>query len=327
MKITASDIRGVVGIVPTPATPDAERWDATQTVNLPESEKMIHAIVDAGIDIIMTTGTFGECSTLTWPELQSFIDCVVQTSAGRRPVFAGITTLNTRDTIERGRALMALGADGLFIGRPMWVALDDRQIVRYYRDIAEALPGTPIVAYDNPGAFKGKIANAVYAELAKIPEIVAAKHVGGPALETDMRTVGENIRILPLETDWYPIAQTLPDLALACWSGAVACAPSPIAALGRAIIARDWATAETLHEKTNWACETMFPDGDFATFLNYSIQLGHARFRAAGLIDPGPTRPPYAGAPDDYVAGAEEVGRRWATLEREYARQAAGVTP
>jgi hypothetical protein len=59
--------------------------------------------------------------------------------------------------------------------------------------------------------------------------------------------------------------------------------------------------------------------------MNYSIQLGHVRFRAAGLIDPGPTRPPYVGVPADYVAGAEEVGRRWKQLEGEYARQVAGT--
>jgi 4-(2-carboxyphenyl)-2-oxobut-3-enoate aldolase len=322
VKLTASEIRGVVGIVPTPATPDAERWDAESTVNLPESEKMIRAVIEAGVNIIMTTGTFGECSTLTWPELQAFVDCVVQTAAGRRPVFAGVTTLNTRDTIAHGRELVRLGADGLFVGRPMWIALDDKQIVRYYRDIAQALPGVPLVVYDNPLAFKGKIANDVYAELATIAEIVAAKHVGGPQLEADMRTVGNNIRILPLESEWYPIAQIVPDLALACWSGAVACAPSPIAALGRAILARDWDAALALHDNVNWAIETMFPSGDFARFINYSIQLGHERFRAAGLIEPGPCRPPYIGVPDEYLAGAEEVGRRWRALENEYANVA-----
>jgi 4-(2-carboxyphenyl)-2-oxobut-3-enoate aldolase len=323
MKITADNIRGVVGIVPTPATADAERWDAVNTINVAETEKMVRAVVDAGVDIIMTTGTFGECSTLTWPELQIFVERVVQTVSRRRLVFAGVTTLNTRDTIERARKLMACGADGLFVGRPMWIALDDAQIVRYYADIAAALPGVPLVAYDNPFAFKGKISNAVYAQLAKIPEIVAAKHVGGPQLEADMRTTGDAVRILPLETDWTPIAKVVPDLALACWSGAVACAPSPIAALGRAILARDWPVADALHAKTNWAVETMFPGGELGTFMNYSIQLGHVRFRAAGLIDPGPTRPPYIGAPAEYMAGAEEVGRRWALLEREYTPAAA----
>jgi len=173
MKITMEDIRGVVGIVPTPATPDAERWDAQNTIELDETVKMVSAVVDAGVDVLMTTGTFGECATLTGDELRTFIDCVVKTVGGRRPVFAGITTLNTRDTVRRGRELVALGADGLFVGRPMWLAMDEVAIVRFYQDIAAALPGVPLVVYDNPSAFKGKISAAAYRALAQIPEVVA----------------------------------------------------------------------------------------------------------------------------------------------------------
>jgi len=46
--------------------------------------------------------------------------------------------------------------------------------------------------------------------------------------------------------------------------------------------------------------------------------LTHSLEAAAGLIDPGPSRPPYTDAPADMIAGGEETGRRWAQLEREY---------
>lgn len=64
MKVTYDDFRGMLGIVPTPATPDAESWQATNTVNLAETQKMIEVVVGAGIEMIATTGTFGECATL-----------------------------------------------------------------------------------------------------------------------------------------------------------------------------------------------------------------------------------------------------------------------
>lgn len=319
MRLSVEDIAGVVGIVPTPANPGAERWDAQRTVNLAETAKMIEAVAGAGIEIVMTAGTFGECATLTWDELQDFTDCVVATTRGRAPVFAGVTTLNTRDTISRGRALIALGANGLFVGRPMWLPMDDQAIVRFYRDLAEAMPGVPLVAYDNPLAFKGKISTDAYRQIAAIPEVVAAKHVGGPSLEGDLLAVGKGLRILPLEPDWCGLAEKHPDLARACWSGSVACAPAPIAALSRAILAKDWLRARELTKRVSWAMETMFPGGDLARFMNYSIQLGHVRFKAAGLIDPGPTRPPYVGAPEEFVAGSEECGRRWAQLQSEFA--------
>jgi 4-(2-carboxyphenyl)-2-oxobut-3-enoate aldolase len=182
------------------------------------------------------------------------------------------------------------------------------------------MPGVPLVAYDNPLAFKGKISTDAYRAIAAIPEVVAAKHVGGPSLEGDLLAVGTGLRILPLEPDWCGLAEKYPDLAKACWSGSVACAPAPIAALSRAILAKDWPLARELTKRVVWAMATMFPDGDLARFMNYSIQLGHVRFAAAGLIDPGPTRPPYIGAPEEFIAGSVECGRRWAELQHEFTR-------
>ncbi len=318
MKITPQDIVGLVGIVPTPATPDAEHWGSQQTVNLDESARMTHIVVEAGTDIIMTTGTFGECASLTAQELRDFVGCVVETVARQRPVFAGITTLNTRDTITRGAELIAAGADGLFVGRPMWLALDDKLLVRFYKDVAHALPGVPLIVYDNPMAFKGKISQAAYRELADIPEVVAAKHVGGPAFDDDARTVGEKCRLLPLAGDWLRAAQLNPDAIKAAWSGAIACAPAPLNALSRAIKARDWTKAAKISERCKWAELAMFAGGDLTGFMDYSIQIGHLRFAAAGLIDPGPCRPPYLDLPDHYRAGAIECGKRWATLQEEF---------
>jgi dihydrodipicolinate synthase/N-acetylneuraminate lyase len=319
MKLTMQDIRGVVGIVPTPATADAESWSATNTIELAETAKMVRAVIDGGVDVVMTTGTFGECATLTWDELRTFVQAVVTTVGNSRPVFAGVTTLNTRDTITRARGLMDVGADGLFVGRPMWLAMDDRAIVRFYQDVAKALPGVPLVVYDNPSAFKGKISPAAYRALAEIPEVVASKHVGGPALVSDLQAIGDRIRLLPLEIDWYELAHEFPAQALACWSGSVACAPAPIVALRTAIFAGDWEKAKVISEKLNWAVKPMFPGGDLSKFMDYSIQLGHVRFREAGLFNPGPSRPPYLEAPENYVEGSRICGRRWAELQREFA--------
>ena len=206
MKFTPSDITGLCGIVPTPSMPDADHWRCLQSVDLDETARMIDLVVGAGTDILMTTGTFGECASLTVTELEDFVACVVATNAGRRPVFAGIGTLNTRDTIARGKALMDRGSDGLFVGRPMWLAMDEPGIVQFYRDLADAMPGVPLIVYDYPIAFKGKISEAAYLALAAIPEVIAAKHVGGPALESDAVAVGAQCRILPLVSDWFRTA-------------------------------------------------------------------------------------------------------------------------
>jgi 4-(2-carboxyphenyl)-2-oxobut-3-enoate aldolase len=317
MQITRADISGIVGIVPTPATSDADDWRCLNSVDEAETEKMVEQVVDAGIELVMSTGTFGECASLTHQEWLQFSACVAATVRGRVPFFAGVTTLNTRDTIARGREAIDVGADGLFVGRPMWLPLDDAGVVRFYRDITEALSGVPVVIYDNPAAFKGKISVDAYLQLADAPEIVATKHAGGPTLESDIEAFGDKIAVLPLDSDWVRVARRFPARATACWSGNVACAPSVLAALSRAVLSRDWVQADRISEQVNWALVPQF-GGDMSRFMDYSIPVGRGRFRGAGLIDCGPSRPPYTDAPADMVAGGEETGRRWAELEQNY---------
>jgi 4-(2-carboxyphenyl)-2-oxobut-3-enoate aldolase len=322
-RYTSDDIRGVVAILPTPALPGADRWDAADTVDLAETERMTEAMVSAGVDVIMTNGTFGEGASLTLAEVLVFNDAVVQTVSGRVPVFAGATTLNTRDTIERGRCLADLGADGLFLGRPMWVALDGPQIVAFHASIAEALPGHSQVVYDNPSAFKGKIASDVYAQLAGIPQIVAAKHMGlslmGDRFVADLEAVAGRIRLLALADDWLASARRFPDEVLACWSGDAACGPAPLLALRDTIAARRWDDAQGVSDDIAGPLETLFPGGSFEEFSRYKLQIDRAEFEAAGWIRPGPTRPPYTTAPEEYLKGGREAGRRWAALQQRYA--------
>ncbi|MFE7837324.1 dihydrodipicolinate synthase family protein [Streptomyces sp. NPDC057474] len=322
-RYTADDIRGLVAILPTPALPGADRWDARDTVDLAETERLTDALVEAGVDILLTNGTFGEGASLTLDEVLAFNDTVIRTVRGRVPVFTGATTLNTRDTIERGRKLADLGADGLFLGRPMWVALDEDQIVEFHRSIAEALPGLSQVAYDNPSAFKGKIAHTTYAGLARIPQLVAAKHMGygamGERYVKDLEAVDGRIRLLPLAEDWATTARRFPVETVACWSGDGACGPAPLLHLRDAVFAKDWARATHIQGEIAEATKPLFPDGSFEEFSKYNIQIDRAEFEAAGYFTPGPTRPPYTTCPEAYLEGGRECGRRWARLHQAYA--------
>lgn len=321
MALTAQDITGVVGIIPTPSTPDADRWDVENSVDLDAAAKLADGMVRGGVDVLMTNGTFGECAALTWPETEAFVSAVVDAIGGRIPVFAGATTLNTRDTIRRARRLQEIGADGAFVGRPMWLPLDSKGIVRFYRDLCEAVPNLPVVIYDNPGAFKGKISAAAYEQLSKIPQVVASKHLGllgGAAFFDDLRAVNGRIRLLPLESDWYYLSRLFPNDVRACWSGNVACGPAPVVRLKELISEERWAECQQLTQELQDALEPLYPNGDFPEFLKYSIQLDNAQFRSAGFLQTGPTRPPYIDVPEDYLEGARAAGRRWAELEARY---------
>ncbi|HWH26414.1 MAG TPA: dihydrodipicolinate synthase family protein [Pseudolysinimonas sp.] len=321
-RLTPADLRGIFGIIPTPSKPGSDSPFATDTVDLAETERMVEAIVASGINIIMTNGTFGEVATLTLDELLEFNDVVIRTVAGRVPVFSGATASNTRDTVSRGRALRDLGADGLFVGRPMWLPLDDTQIVDYYGAVAEAIPESALVIYDNTAVFKGKISSEAYAGLAGIPQIVASKHVGlregSDDYARDLEAVGDAFHLLPTADSWLPTGGAFRGRVHAAWSGDVACGPEPLIALSNALRDRDMERAQQVHADIAWATETLFPDHDITKFMPYSIQIDRAEFEAAGYITPGPARHPYTSAPEEYIEGGAETGRRWAELRTRY---------
>jgi len=321
-RIRSEEIRGVIAIMPTPATDDAGRWEAEETVDIAESKRAVHAFIEDGVDGLMTNGTLGEGPTLTWEEHLTFAEAVLEAAEGKIPVFIGATTLNTRDTIKKAKAFRDLGADGLLLGRPMWCENDEDTLVGFYQDVAEAVPELAIVVYDNPEAFKGKISSRAYARLAEIPQIVAAKYIGvGQSYLADLEAVKGKIRLMPMESDWYYAWKWAPEEALACWSSSASCGPAPAVALKEAIFQGDENKARQITKEIRYTFETFFPDGDFHKFSIYNIGLEKERFNAAGYMKAGPCRPPYRHLPQDYLNGARIAGERWAQLHQKYSKK------
>jgi 4-(2-carboxyphenyl)-2-oxobut-3-enoate aldolase len=316
---TAADVRGIYNILPTPATPDATRWDCEDSVDYVETVRMVNMLIDNHVDALLTNGTFGEAATLTETEWRKFNQTVISSVSARVPLFLGATTLNTRDTIRRSRELMGMGATGLFLGRPMWQEMDDDSIVGFYSDVAEALPDAPIIIYDNPEAFKGKISTKVYARLSKIPNIIAAKYISiGPQYLADLDAVGDSIVIMPLDSDWYYARKWASSKAKAVWTGSGNCGMAPLLALKQAIESGDDARAKAITLELRDAYRTLFPRGSFHDFSVYNIQLEKIRFNASGLVNAGPSRPPYHRIPDEIAQGAFIVGQKYAALQKKY---------
>ena len=323
-RLGAEDVRGVFAIMPTPALDGADDPAMTDTVDYAETERAVNALIADGVDAIMTNGTFGEGATLTWPEHRAFADLVVRAAAGRVPVLVGATTLNTRDTIERARVFAGLGADGLLLGRPMWCYCDDVDLVKFYASVAEAVPELAIVVYDNPEAFKGKISPGAYQAMSVIPQLVAAKYPGlGETFLSDLKAVDRQMRLLPVDRDWFTAWERAPDETVACWSGSASCGPRPHTQLGQKIRSGDRASAKTISRELQDASAGFFPEGKFALFARYNVQLEKIRIDEAGYMRAGPCRPPYTYCPPAYADGARESGRRFAALNARYLAQAA----
>ena len=284
---------------------------------------MVDAAIDAGIDVLVVTSALAELAVLTSRDVDVFVRCVVEVTAKRRPVFAGLITRDEAGVL-RGRHLLGLGVDGLCIGRAPDRVLEQRALSEYYRELADVLHDVPLIISDEPLTISDRVTPETFVKLAAIPGILAMTHFGGQTLERALNLVQNGFRILPPEAAWYPLARRFPGVVQACWSAYVACGPAPLTALRRAIGAHDWRVASRIHTQIRWACRTLPDRPDVTEVVNYIVELGHARLRAAAFIDPGLPRRSVEAVPQRFLDGLTESGRRWAALNAEYSPGAAG---
>lgn len=330
-KVTGRDMRGVMAYPPTPALPGAERVDATDTVDLAETERMIRALISDGVDAIALNGTLGEMATLTLDEWQAFAGCVAETVRDVNPdfpIFIGTTTLNTRDTVSRMRFLSDLGITGTLLGRPMWGDMVAPVMDRFYRDVAEAVPEMALVVYDNTAAFGGIIPRSVYKTLTQLPQVVAVKYAGGASVgfryHNDMAHTGTNFPLMPIETDWYPAWEMYgEELVGMAWSSTTAMGPGPVLELRDALQQGRMDDARWLTERLRWAHEPFLVGQDFMEFAKYNIPLEKIRINGAGYINVGRCRPPYTEdlVPEIHVKTTHEHVDRYKQISDEIAQR------
>lgn len=319
--LSVADIKGLYGIIPTPSKPGADRWDATDTVDLDELARLTDAIVKSGVDGLVSMGTTAECATLTNAEWEQAAACVIETVNRRVPLFVGTTALGTHEIVRRNRFVKDLGADGTILGLPMWQPCTMDMAVGFYADMSAAFPDLAIMVYANPGAFRFPFPPPFWAQVARrAPTVVCAKHGPDAMIQALIAMTQGRIRFMPHCAGAYAMARIDPENNICFWATEAAMGPEPVLALRDALQAGDWERARAIDADIMYTMQTFFPPGGMQEFASYNIQLEKIRFDEAGYCTAGPIRPPYQVVPDYIDQGARECGRRWKALRQKYAR-------
>ena len=329
-RVSAADIKGVVAYMPTTVRTDIVIDRNTKNaIDLDEAARAADVLVRDGATGICLNGTFGELSSLTLNEIVDFTRAVVESVSNRVPVFAGATTLNTRDTIERARLFRDIGAHGLNLGRGMLSAMGDPNIVKWYQDVTEEFPDMAIFLYDDVQAFKRPITTAVYRELAKLPQVVACKYrtqivvsrmIGANTYNADLEAVGKNIKLLTQESDWPLVHQFFG--VDACWSSYINCAPGYVMALRDAILGGNEKRLKEVMADSVWPGADFAPAGLDSWHIDKITAL-KTRIHHAGYIKAGPVLPPYHVAPQERFETAKKMAALDRALQKKYPHKTA----
>ena len=305
--LTAKDVGGVMGMMPAFATDDATDINATQTIAVDNLAEGVDRIIKDGIDVISTTGTYGECYNLLWEEFRTITAAAVDTVKKRVPLFIGVTSPNPREVVQKMNFVKETAADGVLLGVPYYETLPVDDAVRFYHDIADMFPTLNILIYHNPGNHKFTLPVGAFKELVKKPTIVGMKdsHRTTSAFMNLQRITQGRISVFVNQTQLVPYYGMG---AAGCWSTEVWMGPWPILHLRN--LAR--------RGENDKAAEVI---ADVMTASQGKPVPGEGFKRPAEYTDyckVGPTRVPFLNFPDNQIDRAKKRAAHWQEMNERY---------
>lgn len=152
--------------------------NADGSINFGEFARVLDYQVEHGADAVVVCGTTGEASTMPDDEHIECIRFAVEKIAKRIPVIAGTGSNDTAHAIRLSKRAQEAGADALLQVTPYYNKTSQRGLAKHFLAIADSV-NLPIILYNVPSRTGVGISIDCYCEVAKHPNIVAAKEASG----------------------------------------------------------------------------------------------------------------------------------------------------
>lgn len=216
-------------------------------LDMPGLDRLVDSVIDGGVDGLVPCGTTGESPTLSADEQLTVIAAVVKRADGRVPVLAGTGTNATAASLERSRAAIAAGADGVMLVAPYYNKPNQRGLFEHFSAVAGGVKA-PVVLYNIPGRSGVEISVDTIARLRERHDnIVAVKHATGSVDGASALQAVSDIPILSGDD-----GLTLPLIgigAVGVVSVIANLVPAETKALTDAALSDDWPSARSWHRR------------------------------------------------------------------------------
>lgn len=308
--LSARDLGGLMAMMPAFATDDANDIRATATIDIDRLHKGVKKIISDGADVISTTGSFGECHTLLPQEFRTLTHETVAAVGKRVPLFIGVTSLNSREAVEKIKEVDGSGADGILVGVPYYLPSTVENAVRFFRDIGDLFPKLNIMIYHNPLLHKVTLPIEAFAEITKNPAVVGMKDSHRDPIEFVklQQLIADKISVFVWQPQYFSYANLG---AAGFWSIDAWMGPWPQLALRDAVRRGDDSAAKAI------TLDIVGP-GSFKPDLAWRETALKIAIRMANYVDPGPLRPPFVEIPTEVVERQKKRVERWKQLCEKY---------
>jgi 4-hydroxy-tetrahydrodipicolinate synthase len=164
--------------------------------------KLVRYQLNNGTNGILVAGCTGEAASLTPEELKRLViwaDEEIRHHSQNAFLLAGTGTNNTRETIEKTKAIQALGVDGVLLITPYYNKPSQEGLYQHYREVARQTD-VPIILYNVPSRTGVTLQPDTIARLSEVDNIVAVKEASG-SLDAVSRLLSKTNQMTVLSGD------------------------------------------------------------------------------------------------------------------------------
>lgn len=171
-------IKGVVVPILTPI-------DENELIDEKKLREQVDYVIEGGVLGILAFGSNGEFYVIEEDEMERGLKIMADQAAGRVPVYFGIGAISTKKCCRLAKMAAAGGAAGISVLQPMFLKPTETELFLHFKTIAEAVPDTPVLLYNNPGRVNYTLSGNLVERLAReVPNIVGMKDTSGDITQT-----------------------------------------------------------------------------------------------------------------------------------------------
>lgn len=171
-------IKGVVVPILTPI-------DENEMIDEAKLREQVDYVIGGGVLGILAFGSNGEFYVIEEDEMERGLKIMVDQAAGRVPVYFGIGAISTKKCCRLAKMAVANGAAGISVLQPMFLKPTEAELYLHFKTIADCVPDTPMLLYNNPGRVGYTMSAGLVERLAtEVPNIVGMKDTSGDITQT-----------------------------------------------------------------------------------------------------------------------------------------------
>ena len=160
--------------------------DEDEKIDETAMRAQVDYVINGGLHGILAFGSNGEFYQIEEEEMERGFKIMVDQAAGRAPVYFGIGAINTKKCVRLAKMAVANGAAGISILQPMFLKPNFNELFLHFKTIAEAVPDTPGLLYNNPGRVGYTLSADLVEKLAhEVENIVGMKDTSGDITQTE----------------------------------------------------------------------------------------------------------------------------------------------